>query len=335
MIDRNILLVADRVYARDEDFDLASDSLEQISDAYYTDLMRGLGSISPQVTHCQSPAELIDIIDEHRNDLVFTVYGGHSSRNRMALVPAICEAYQVDFVGADAYNRIVCQDKEISRELASKAGLRVARGIVIGNTQHISNLRQLSLPIILKPLVEGSSIGISQQNVCQAYSKAEELCSKLLEDFSQPVLAEEFVEGREIVVCCIGRGDSIKLCEAVEVYAPSDESFFLDRPYSADIKHHGSISIAHRIVTDEFSNDEMKRIKRLFLSFGKMDFMRIDGRLTEDGFVFIEFTPDAYIGAHSSFADIYRGRGRSYENLLQDIIETALDDSQTQSPTRR
>ena len=335
MLDRGVVLLADRLYCKEKDFDLNSNKLEQISDDYFSDIFNALRNIAPRIVHYNSPAELIDNAHKHKKDIVFTVYGGHSSRNRLALVPAICEAYGIKYVGADAYNRIICQDKNVSKELAKRKGLKVPNAILGSCLEDFAAIESLIFPVVVKPLMEGSSIGISKKSLCSNIHEATLLALDVLNKYQQPVLVEEFISGHEIVVCCIGNSKEIKLCEAVEVYNPQDENYFHHCLYTNDIKHSNTVETKHRIITEKLPEFTMRRLEAIFTSFGKMDFMRIDGRVYKNDFIFIEFTPDAYIGGHSSFADVYRAKGLTYERVLQDIIETASIDSQIQFPIQR
>lgn len=175
MIKYNIVLIADRIQNKAA-LDMQSDKLEQIGDDYFFQIYNSLQRISPKVTHYNDLPTFIDNIYKHRNDIVFTIYGGNSSRNRMALVPGICESYNIKYVGADVYNRIICQDKNISKELAKKAGILVPDSVTINSLDNLNtfNLHLLKYPVVIKPLMEGSSIGITKNKFmpeCQQHKR--------------------------------------------------------------------------------------------------------------------------------------------------------------------
>lgn len=136
MINYNLVLIADRV-GNKSTLDMSSNLLEQIGDDYFFQIYNSLQRISPKVTHYNDLPTFIDNIYKHKQDIVFTIYGGNASRNRMALVPGICESYNIKYVGADVYNRIICQDKNISKEIAKKAGLLVPDSITINSLEDL------------------------------------------------------------------------------------------------------------------------------------------------------------------------------------------------------
>ncbi|QHS56536.1 hypothetical protein GWR56_13665 [Mucilaginibacter sp. 14171R-50] len=319
-----VVLVADRTYKSYLQSDINGDKLEMISDEYFDEVYSTLSSICKEVVHYQSPEELSQHASQHAEDIVFTIYGGSGSRNRLALVPAVCESHHIKFIGADAYARIVCQDKFLAKEFAKRQGVRGAAGVLIDDLKSMQMIETLTLPLIVKPNLEGSSIGIADSSKVHDYSSAYQLIRHLLNQFKQPVLVEEFISGREVVVCIIGNNDGIRMFEAMEIIFEDNEDYLLDKVYSAKDKHLPDSDSYHRVVTGLLSPTEKVNLKNLFLSLGKMDFMRIDGRLNDDGFFLIEITPDCYIGEDCSFADAIKQKKRSYRDLLTDIIHTAL-----------
>lgn len=332
---KRVVLIADRTNGRATDFDLDGDGLEQIPDEYYWALSDGLASIFSTVSHFNTPADFIDRIEHHRDDIVFTIYGGHSSRNRMSLVPAICESYGVAYVGADVWARTVCQDKFLAKNILRLHSIPTPSALLVRRASDFDVIEQNDAPVVVKPNLEGSSIGITQNSICVGLDQTRAQCASLLRRGFGPILIEDYVPGREVVVCLIGESEGgLKQMEAVEILHSSDMSFFKTHLYSADIKHSHVIDVMHRIVTDEIEPQTLSQIKELFLSIGKMDYMRVDGRLDDEGRLHvIELTPDAYISSDSSFADIYRLKGRGYSELLEDIIQTASNSCRTQYPT--
>jgi D-alanine-D-alanine ligase len=296
-----------------------------IPNEYFSDIKYGLKSICNNFTHYNSPKQLIDNIQKHKSSIVFTIYGGSESRNRMALVPAICESYGIKYVGADTYARIVCQDKYLSKIIANRHKIKTAKSVLIDKISRLPLVKELELPIVVKPNLEGSSIGISDASLIKTHADAIIYARELLIKFKQPILIEEFITGREICICIIGSTNSIDLFEAMEVHYESNISHFYNKLYTAHDKHISEDNIVHSQCTELLSAQEIIAIKELYFSLGKMDFMRIDGRINIDGFTLIELTPDAFIGKKSSIADAGKINGISYSKILEKIINNALE----------
>ena len=327
--DLTAVLIADRTYQSHLEFNLGGAELEMISDEYFEDIMTGLKEIFDNVIHYQSPKDLIDNASKHTKDIVFTIYGGANSRNRMALVPSICEALNVKYAGADTFARIVCQDKYLSKQFANRFGIKTPASSLIDKVDHLNQIMDLRLPLIVKPNLEGSSIGISDNSKADTYSDAQDLAEHLLVQFKQPILVEEFIPGKEVCICVIGNLDNILLFEAMEVVVESDEDYLLNNVYSAKLKHRSDKVIIHKNVTSELTDDERNKLMNLFKSLCKIDYIRIDGRITANGFVLIELTPDAYLGRDSSFSEALAKKGIPYRDLLKQITHTALSSYHT------
>lgn len=326
MIDYNMVLIADRIENK-KSLNMNSDKLEQISDDYFYQIFNSLQRISRGVKHYNDLPSFINNIHKHKHDIVFTIYGGNSSRNRMALVPGICESYDIKYVGADVYNRIICQDKNISKELAKKYGLLIPNSITINSLGDIYNLNieACDYPVVIKPLMEGSSIGITKSSLCTDSSNITNIIKDLYQRYRQPVLIEKFIPGKEVVTCLVGNKKNICLAEMVEVCVENDDTYFDNNLYTGEIKHQNKVNTYHKIITPVIDDSIMNTIKQVFTSFGKMDYMRIDGKIYNNKFYMIEFTPDASLGSHCSFKDVYQAFGKNYDMLMEDIINSSLE----------
>lgn len=309
MIDINVVLIADRIEKKEN---MDSYDLEKISDEYFKQIHGALERVCKNVIHYNSLVDFIDNIEKHKHDLVFSIYGGEKSRNRLALVPAICEAYDIKFIGPDAYDRIICQDKDISKELAKKLKLKTPKSITVLPNEKITNhiFNNLNFPVVVKPLYEGSSIGINEHSFCKDITSTLKRLNELQHQHKQAILVEEFISGKEIV----------------EVCNEDDDNYFNNHLYTGSIKHNNEIKTFHKIITNNVDTKIVAQLKYAFHHFNKMDYMRIDGKLFNNEFYFIEFTPDASLSSHCSFKDIYESQGKNYDQLIEDIIKAALDD---------
>ena|SRR6266481_343282 len=66
-------------------------------------IQAGLTAIAGRVVHYANLRDFVDNLHHHREAIVFPYWFGALSRSRHSLVPAICEAYGIVYVGADAY----------------------------------------------------------------------------------------------------------------------------------------------------------------------------------------------------------------------------------------
>lgn len=320
MIDkstRGIVLICDRVISR-ESVDIYTDDLEFTSNVYFNAIFNALKNSGKHYTVYDSPKDFIDNIASHKNDVVLSaIWSGTKSRNRKSLLPAICESYEIDYVGADAYVQTICQDKNLSKIFCSKYDIEIPKGYTFTNCKNIQKINNLNFPVIVKPNCEGSSIGISDQNIADNYEQAVKLVKTLLEKYS-PILVEEYIDGKEISICCVGKNQTI-LCEAISLVIDNNE-YFNHQIWGYETKKCGKSQVKRRNVTSEVSDTILKEASHIFHDLGKVDYMRIDGRIYDDKFYLIELTPDCSLHPECFMAESFYTNGYSYDQMIWKLL---------------
>lgn len=321
MIDKELVLIADRVTDH-KNATLSSRDLEKLSDDYFAAIKKTLNTIASSVTYYSSPAEFMDNIVKHSNSLVLSLWSGEESRNRRALVPSICEAYGIPYVGADSYIQTVCADKHLAKEFCRQYGIDATRDVIISNLGDFPILKTLRYPVVIKPNFEGGSIGILSKNLVDSYRDAIKLCTELLPHFQQ-LLVEEYVAGEELSVCIVGSGNQIDVFEVIRIVVDG-RRYFSHEIYSAEAKKAGSVSINREVISDRFPREICNRLLALYKGLGKVDLIRIDGRFDDGVFTVIELSPDCNLSPGSSMGTAFRYAGYTHEQMLQRLCENAL-----------
>ena len=316
--ERNVVLICDRVYTRDN-INILSDNLEFTSNNYFSAISGALEKCAPKVFYYENPNDFIDNIHIHKNDIVISaIWSGTKSRNRKALIASICEAYNITYLGADAYVQAICQDKQLCKTLLEDSLIKVPSGVLFDNdANNYEKLNFLKFPIIIKPNLEGSSIGISDNSIADTHEQAIKNIEKIIGDFS-PVLAEEYIPGREISICCVGK-NKVNLIEAVELIIDGN-NYFEHTIWGYESKKGGKCNITRRVVTNELPEEIIDAAKKLFLSLGKVDYMRIDGRFYNGNFYLIELTPDCSLHPECFMYESFKHNGYSYDEMISQLI---------------
>ncbi len=329
MVVKDLVLIADT----QESFEGINEKrvdLEKVEPSYFHAIANSLRRISKHFTHYLSPAEFIEGIQNHHanSTLVWSIYGGQASRNRMALIPGICEALNIRYVGADVYSRIICQDKILSKRLAKEYGLPTPRCVLIREAKHLEYIQDLNFPVVIKPNLEGSSIGITADSLTTNLCEATRLAESHLNLFSQPILAEEFVPGKEVSICIAGSKKDIHLIDAIEVCVDNDPDYFTNNLFTGDEKKNRKTPRGVKIVNHLLPEFYFQKFCNIFKSLGKMDYMRIDGKLDRGCFHFLEFTPDAHLGPRAQFIAGQALKGIGMDQTLEVIIQSCLESYQ-------
>jgi D-alanine-D-alanine ligase len=296
--------------------------LEMTEAATLSSLQNAITALGLTHHHYPSPAALADNAALHTQDIVLSIYGGRASRNRMALVPAVCETFGLKFIGPDVFGRIVAQDKEISKRLAIDYGILTPAWRVVREPADLGRIGGLRMPVVVKPFWEGSSIGISQRNLLSSLEGAHATAARLLEQFGQPVIIEEFVSGREVSYCKIEHvGESAwAFCEVV---IDGDPTFFASRLFDAEEKQNPSPGRGVRNIDSELLKEDRDKIETFLAAFTPYGYCRVDGRLFEGRFHFLEITPDAWIAPKGQFARGFTEKGWTYETVIAAVLASA------------
>lgn len=296
--------------------------LEQTEPSTFAALSAAISNLGLKLFHYSTPADLARNAERHLDDIVLSVFGGSSSRSRMALTPAVCEAFGLKYVGPDAYGRIVAQDKEISKRLAVDCGVSTPPWRVIRTEAELTISAGPSPPVVVKPLLEGSSIGISGRCLQNSRDGAVAVAADLLRQLQQPVLIEQFVPGREVSYVRI-ENSSADYWAFSEACIPDDPAYFDTRLLDAEEKVFRHPGRTVRNINSELAPEDKAALDALLAAFGRYGYCRVDGRLQAGRFHFIELTPDAWLGPVGQFAMGFTECGWTYEEVIAAVLQSA------------
>jgi len=322
-MNKKIVLIADRIH-KHQNIKVNRNDLECVEDDYFNEIYQGLHNFSTGVTHYDSPKKFLDNISKHKADVILSIWSGKNSRNRKSLIPSICESYNICYVGADPYVHMIAQDKYLSKYVCENYGIHGANGVLIGIPSQIRLISNLNFPLVIKPNSEGGSIGISNRNLVNTYQEADIVIRELLTYFQQPILAEEYIEGIEVCVTLAGTNKHLDVFEAVALEV-SGKTYFEHDIFSYELKKECD-DVCKNIIATHLLDDMMKNLFiNLFMSLGKVEIIRIDGRISNNKFVLIELSPDIHLGKDCSVAAAFAKTGYNYNQMLEKLIINAIE----------
>lgn len=316
-----IVLICDRVESR-KDVNIFTTNLEFTSTPYFTALYDAAMELTENVTVYESPVDFERNISEHKKDVVFSaIWSGELSRNRKALLPAICEANGILYVGADAFVQSLSQDKDLSKIHAKQFGMKSANGIRITSENDFTLLKHLKYPVVVKPNYEGSSIGISDSNLKYTYEETIELVKILLPQY-KCMLVEEYIGGVEVSICIVGTTQKITTYEvvALEIDGKMDTG---ERLWGYESKKCSKAVVTRKVITDMVSQNIITTSQTIFKSLGKVDYMRIDGKILDGEFYLIEYTPDCSLHPVCFMRKAFENNNKTYAEMLSEFIDCA------------
>lgn len=257
-------------------------------------------------------------------DLVFNIAEGHSGRNREAQVPALLELLHIPYTGSDSKALTITLDKGLAKKVVSDAGVATPLGFVVHDAQQELNLN-FDYPLIVKPMAEGSSKGISNTSVVHDQKSLQKAIEHTLTRYQQPALVEQFVDGREFTV-------GILEDERIEVLPPMEIVFLQDEPcpiYSyayklewQEVLRYDTNPVIPASLRSQLESYAIKAFKAL----GCRDVARIDFRMDQAGNLFF-LECNALPGLCPGWSDlclISDAYGISHQELIERIMAPGL-----------
>lgn len=293
-------------------------------------IQAGLEAAAKRVVHYANLRDFVDNLHRHREAIVFPYWFGVMSRNRHSLVPAICEAFDIVYVGADAYTKAVCNDKFLSKSLCALAGLATAPGFLLTCDEDLRFLTGHSYPMVVKPNFQGSSLGIDDNSLVTTPHKARAIAERTARYFGWPVLCEDFILGRETSVCLMGNHRTSPALRSISWEMNGDPAFLDKRLFTYGLKT--TAGIQYRPIILDPPEPERRAYERLFAILDKAEIMRIDGRMTANGFVVLELSPDLDLRPDGEAAVAFGDRCASYPLFLKQLLLNALERARCQPP---
>jgi D-alanine-D-alanine ligase len=191
----------------------------------------------------------------------------------------------------------------------------------------------LAFPLIVKPLAEDASAGISQASVVATAEALAERVHFVHEQFGQPAIAEEFIEGRELYVSMVGNGDDIEILPIIEMVFDKEvtkpEERIATRSAKWDVPYRtrkGIKNVFARPIARAVDTEIEGICKTAFRALWLRDYARLDLRLTPDNVVWvIEANANPFISFGHDMANSAEKAGMDYYAFVDRILREALD----------
>jgi D-alanine-D-alanine ligase len=168
-----------------------------------------------EVIRLEASDELPFRLREARPDIVFNMAEGLYGPNRESHVPAICEFWSIPYTGSDPLTLALCLDKGRTKEILSHHGIPTARFTVVGGPEELDGFA--AWPAIVKPLHEGSSMGITRASYCRSRAEVRRAIEGVVARYRQPALVEGYLGGREFTCAILGNGDDARALPIIEI----------------------------------------------------------------------------------------------------------------------
>jgi D-alanine-D-alanine ligase len=264
-------------------------------------------------------------------DLIFNL--ADQFKNNRAFdqnIVSFLEMQGLPFTGCGSTGLVLCKHKGISKKILGYHRIHVPEFAVFPRGKRCVRPKRLKFPILVKPLKEEASLGISQASFVETDEQFKERVLFIHEKYDNDVIAEEYIEGRELYVSILGhhRLQVFPIRELVFKEVPPDEPKIATYRAKWDEEYRKRWGLRNRFAEGldpaVMANIEQtcQRIYHLLTIDG---YARLDLRLTAKNEVyFIEANPNPMLAADEDFAQSAARANLSYPQLIDRIIRTGL-----------
>ena len=265
-------------------------------------------------------------------DLIFNL--ADQFKNNRAFdqnIVSFLEMQGLPFTGCGPTGLTLCKHKGISKKVLSYHRIHTPDFVTIARGKRIARSRRLKFPILVKPLKEEASYGISQASFVEADEQFKERVQFIHEKYNNDAIAEEYIEGRELYVSILGndRLQVFPIRELVFNEVPPDEPKIATYKAKWDEEYRKRWGLQNRFAEgiDPAVAARIEQIcKRIYRLLTIDGYARLDLRLTSNNEVyFIEANPNPILAEDEDFAQAALKASLPYPQLIDRIVRLGLN----------
>jgi D-alanine-D-alanine ligase len=229
------------------------------------------------------------------------------------------ELLGIPYTGSGVMASSVGMDKVTTKIVWLAAGVPTPRYVTIAAGAAVDAdaiVAELGLPLIVKPPLEGSTIGITKVTDAAALQAAVDLARQ----YDKVVLVEQFIQGREFSVPVLGSGPTARALPIVEIVAPEGNYDYQNKYFTDDTKYHCPAPL------DAATTAAIQaHVVNAYRALGCEGWSRIDVllRASDNAAFLLEVNTSPGMTTHSLVPMAARAEGTSYEDLCVDILRSA------------
>ncbi|MCR5265441.1 MAG: D-alanine--D-alanine ligase [Cyanobacteria bacterium RUI128] len=263
-------------------------------------------------------AKLIDVTENIASDLKgfdFAYNALHGKYGEDGCIQGILEIMKIPYTGCGVMSSAIAMNKEFTKRVLRDAGLPLIKSVCVSKGDNLfAKTKDLTYPLMIKPVCEGSSFGMSKVNNQDELVKAVFEASK----FKQDILIEEYKVGSDATVGVLERDGEPFATDVLEM-RPHNEWYDYEAKYTK--------GLTDFIVPGEFSEEMTKMLKKYaigaFKACGCSGVSRVDFVVTKDLPYILEVNTSPGMTDTSDLPAQSASMGISYDELVELILKSA------------
>ena len=255
-------------------------------------------------------------LKEQGFDRVFNILHGRGGED--GTMQGLLEQIGIPYTGCGVMASALTMDKMRTKMLWKAFGLPVAEMEIVtvenrANLNPESVVKKLGLPLMVKPSLEGSSVGLTKVKTMDELESAVDFALK----FDRTVLIEEWLAGDEFTVPVLD-GEVLPSIKIV----PEGEFYDYDAKYISDNTQY----FCPAGLSDAREQELRRLVKQAYDVVGCRGWSRIDVMADAEGkFRLVEVNTNPGMTSHSLFPKSAATVGYSFEQLVEKILELSAE----------
>ena len=267
--------------------------------------------------HPIDPKEFpVATLKEQGFDRVFNILHGRGGED--GTMQGLLEQIGIPYTGCGVMTSALTMDKMRTKMLWKAFGLPVAEMeiVTVENRATLnpeSVAKKLGLPLMVKPSLEGSSVGLTKVKTMEELESAVDFALK----FDRTVLIEEWLAGDEFTVPVLNN----EVLPSIKI-VPEGEFYDYDAKYISDNTQY----FCPAGLSDAREQELRRLVKQAYDVVGCRGWSRIDVMADAEGeFRLVEVNTNPGMTSHSLFPKSAATVGYSFEQLVEKILELSAE----------
>lgn len=263
-------------------------------------------------------AQIIDVSENIMNDLKgfeFAYNTLHGKYGEDGCIQGILEILKIPYTGCGVMASAICMNKEYTKKVMATAGLPLIKSVYLyPNDNPIEKVKSLNYPLMIKPVSEGSSFGMSKVNNDSELIEAVATARK----YNDHVLIEEYLVGTAATVGVLEKDGKAFATEILEL-RPKNEWYDYECKYTK--------GLTEFVLPAELSKEMTEQVKdyavKAFKVCGCSGVSRVDFHIVGNIPYILEVNTNPGMTDTSDLPAQAAACGINYDNLVELVLKSA------------
>jgi D-alanine-D-alanine ligase len=248
----------------------------------------------------------------------------HGPYGEDGTIQGFLDLLNIPYQGSGVLGSAVAMDKVISKQLYERSGLPIPAYNAVKRNDVFDPkdlAEQLGLPLVVKPVNAGSSVGITIVESIDDIEDAVELAF----DHDDTILIEAFIPGIELTVGVIGN-EVLNTLPIIEIIPDTEHAFFdYEAKYTAGVTQ----EICPARIDDALTEKAKTYAKKAHQALSCRGYSRTDMILNNEELYVLETNTIPGMTATSLFPQAAEVAGISFPKVLDKLIELGIEEGKS------